>query len=115
MRADDHPNAIRVLNDNFRSTFVGGQVVMTQSVSELPLDVKARVIMTVRSFDQFTNENDPHCEHDFGIFEIDGEFYFFKVDIVLQALPIDGKIVLRPPKADDNAPRETNDRRKSRS
>jgi hypothetical protein len=73
-------NAIRLLNDNFRSTFVGGQVVMTQGVSELPLDTKARVIMAVQSFDQFTNDNDPHREHDFGNFEIDGETYFFKVD-----------------------------------
>ena len=71
---------IRVLNDNFRTTFVGGQVVMTQGVSELPLDAKARVIMAVRSFEQFTGDNDPHREHDFGSFTIDGETYFFKID-----------------------------------
>jgi hypothetical protein len=29
---------IRVLNDNFRSTFIGGQVVMSAGVAELPLD-----------------------------------------------------------------------------
>ena len=38
-------NAIRVLNDNFRSTFIGGQVVMTAGVSELPIDVKAQVLL----------------------------------------------------------------------
>jgi hypothetical protein len=71
---------IRVLNDNFRSTFVGGQVVMTQGVDALPLDTKALVILAVQSFSNFTKDNDPHGEHDFGSFEIEGEDYFFKID-----------------------------------
>jgi len=71
---------IRVLNDNFRSTFVGGQVVMTQGVNALPLDIKARVLLAVQSFSNFTKDNDPHREHDFGSFEIEGESYFFKID-----------------------------------
>ena len=79
---------IRVLNDNFRSTLVGGLVVMTQSVNELPLDTKASVIAAVRSFDLFTDDNDPHHEHDFGSFEIEGETYFFKIDYY--ALEMDG-------------------------
>ena len=74
------PHRIRVLNDNFRCTFVGGSVVMTPGVAELPLDTKARIILAVQSFDQFTNDNDPHGEHDFGSFEIGGETYFFKID-----------------------------------
>ena len=71
---------IRVLNDNFRSTFVGGQVVMTRGVADLPLDVRARLILAVQSFSNFTKDNDPYGEHDFGSFEIEGETYFFKID-----------------------------------
>jgi len=71
---------IRLLNDNFRTTFVGGKVVMTQGVDLLPLDIKARAILAVQSFDTFTARNDPHREHDFGSFEIEGETYFFKID-----------------------------------
>ncbi len=71
---------IRVLNDNFRSTFVGGQVVMTQGVNALPIDTKARVLLAVQSFSNFTKDNDPHGEHDFGNFNVEGETYFFKVD-----------------------------------
>jgi hypothetical protein len=71
---------IRVLNDNFRSTLNGGQVVMTQGVDELPIDTKARVIMAVQSFSNFTKDNDPHREHDFGRFDVERETYFFKVD-----------------------------------
>jgi hypothetical protein len=71
---------IRVLNDNFRSTFVGGQVVMTQGVDALPIDTKARVLLAVQSFSNFTKDNDPHGEHDFGNFKVERETYFFKVD-----------------------------------
>lgn len=71
---------IRVLNDNFRSTFVGGQVLTTAGVAELPLDTKARVLLAVRSFSNFTKDNDPHGEHDFGNFQIEGETYFWKID-----------------------------------
>lgn len=71
---------IRVLNDNFRSTFIGGQVLMTQAVNELPVDTKARLLLAVQRFTDFDADNDPHCEHDFGSFDIDGERYFFKVD-----------------------------------
>ena len=70
----------RLLNDNFRTTFVGGQVVMTQGVAELSADEKARVLLTVQGFTAFDAENDPHGEHDFGNFELAGETYFFKVD-----------------------------------
>jgi hypothetical protein len=79
---------IRLLNDNFRTMFGGGQIVMTQGVNELPLDTKARVILAVQSFDKFTEDNDPHREHDFGSFKIEGETYFFKIDYY--ALDMDG-------------------------
>ncbi len=71
---------IRVLNDNFRSTFVGGQVVITLGVDALPRDTMSRVLLAVQSFSDFTKDNDPHGEHDFGIFEIEGKTYFFKID-----------------------------------
>jgi hypothetical protein len=71
---------IRVLNDNFRSTLVGGRVVMTPGVAELSLGQKAQVILKVQGFADFNADNDPHGEHDFGSFEFGGETYFFKVD-----------------------------------
>jgi Protein of unknown function (DUF3768) len=72
---------IRVLNDNFRSTFIGGQIVMTAGVSELPLDVKAKVLLMVKAFNAFGEDNDPHGEHDFGNFEVAGETFFWKIDL----------------------------------
>ena len=72
--------SIRVLNDNFRSTFIGGQVFLTAGVNELPIDVKAKALLMVKTFNDFSSGNDPHGEHDFGSFEIAGEAFFWKLD-----------------------------------
>ena len=71
---------IRLLNDNFRSTFVGGRVVMSAGVAELPLDRKARVLLRVQKFSTFNVKNDPHGEHDFGSFELCSRKFFWKID-----------------------------------
>jgi hypothetical protein len=71
---------IRELNDSFRSTFVGGRVVMTVGVDALPARTKAGVLSKVRTFTDFNRENDPHGEHDFVSFEHAGETYFAKID-----------------------------------
>jgi hypothetical protein len=73
-------NKIALLNDALRQTFTGGKVVMTPAVDALPVDVKANVLQKVRAFNDFGADNDPHGEHDFGSFKIDGETFFFKID-----------------------------------
>ena len=71
---------IRRLNDAFRTSFIGGRVMMTASVDALPSDVKAMAIRQVATFDAFTEENDPHGEHDFGAFDLAGHRFFWKID-----------------------------------
>jgi hypothetical protein len=71
---------IRALNDAFRRTFIGGKVMLTQGVNALSDDDKAAVISKVRSFADFTPDNDPYGEHDFVAVEHGGEKYFAKVD-----------------------------------
>jgi len=71
---------IRVLNDNFRSTFIGGQVVMSAGVADLPMGTRAQVVLKVQSFADFNADNDPYGEHDFGSFEVAGETFFWKMD-----------------------------------
>jgi hypothetical protein len=71
---------IRALNDAFRTTMTGGRVVMTAGVDALPNDVKAMVIRKVATFSDFTPDNDPHGEHDFGNFEVAGQKFFWKID-----------------------------------
>ena len=78
--AQTKTDRIRELNDAFRATFVGGQVLITAGVNALPDEAKAAVLAKVRSFRDFDRENDPHGEHDFVSFEHDGETYFAKID-----------------------------------
>jgi hypothetical protein len=71
---------IRELNDRFRTTMTGGQVLMTAGVNALPSDLKEMVIRRVATFSDFNEENDPHGEHDFGSFTLAGCKFFFKID-----------------------------------
>jgi Protein of unknown function (DUF3768) len=73
-------NKIAFLNDAFRRTFRGGKVMMTSGVDELPDSVKAEALVQVATFSQFTTDNDPHGEHDFGSFTLVGRKFFFKID-----------------------------------
>ena len=72
---------IRTLNDTFRRSFAGGKVMMTAGIAALPDAARATVLDEVRRFDAFTADNDPHGEHDFGSFEVDGRKIFWKIDL----------------------------------
>ena len=50
------------------------------AVDALPLEVKMPVMGRVMTFSDFTPDNDPHGEHDFGSFELAGHKFFFKID-----------------------------------
>ena len=79
----DRPNnraKVGALNDAFRKTFVGGQVVMTIGVNALSKELLTEVIGKVRAFGTFTADNDPNNEHDFGSFDVGGDKFFWKID-----------------------------------
>jgi hypothetical protein len=71
---------IRVLNDAFRRSFVGGRVMMTQGIAALSKERRAAIFEAVRRFDRFTPDNDPHGEHDFGAIDHAGQRIFWKID-----------------------------------
>ena len=73
-------NKIAFLNDGLRRTFARGKVVMTQGVAALPEETLTIVFERLRHFNDFTPDNDPYGEHDFGRFDVAGVTYFFKVD-----------------------------------
>jgi len=77
---------IRELNDRFRTTMTGGRVMMTAGVDALASDVKAMVIRKVVGFSDFTPDNDPHKEHDFGSFTLTGQKFFWKIDAYDKAM-----------------------------
>ena len=76
----DKTARIRELNDAFRTTFVGGKVLLTQGVDGLSDDDKRALLAKVRTFEDFHPDNDPHSEHDFVNVEHDGIGYFAKID-----------------------------------
>src|SRR5271155_5158954 len=71
---------IRELNDAFRRTFVGGAVMITQGVEALPLDQRGSLLQKIRSFEAFSEDNDPHAGHDFGAVDEAGGRFFWKID-----------------------------------
>jgi Protein of unknown function (DUF3768) len=68
------------LNDQFRHTFVGGRVFMTSGVNALDDKTRIEALRAVRLFKDFTPDNDPHEEHDFGSIEVAGVELFWKID-----------------------------------
>ena len=80
MNRTPQAEAIRDLNDWFRCTLEGGAVLLTAGVIALGCEAQARIIEAVRTFDDFTPDNDPHGEHDFGALDVEGERIFFKLD-----------------------------------
>jgi hypothetical protein len=71
---------IRELNDNFRRTFVGGAVMITAGVEAMPDEQRRSLLAKVRAFATFTEDNDPHGEHDFGAVDESGARCFWKID-----------------------------------
>ena len=57
-----------------------GQYKITAGVQALASRRQVQLIQLVRCFNQFTSDNDPYGEHDFGKVTLDGEEYFWKID-----------------------------------
>lgn len=70
----------RTLNDEFRRHLKGGTAVITPGIAALGAEAVGRIIQTIANYDAFCKANDPHEEHDFGVFEAEGARIFFKLD-----------------------------------
>jgi len=78
---------IRELNDALRTArgaigvlLARGQLMITRGVANLGNDFVQRALQNVREFNDFTEDNDPYGEHDFGSFALDGEQVYWKID-----------------------------------
>ncbi|MEL7464861.1 MAG: DUF3768 domain-containing protein [Pseudomonadota bacterium] len=73
-------------NDTFRAAIyrgdstVAGRSVHTAGVEALGLAETFTAYQKVRDFSEFTEDNDPHGERNFGAFDIAGERLFWKID-----------------------------------
>ena len=73
-------NDIAALNDNFRKTFTGGQVLLTAGIAAMSSEDKANIISMVQNFNDFTPSNDVYGEHDFLSIDYKGNKIFAKID-----------------------------------
>ena len=79
---------IRKLNDALRNTGTGGRIVITRGIGALPPEKVRKILFAVKTYDTFTEDNDPYKEHDFGSDEINGTRVFWKIDYYDQTLSV---------------------------
>ena len=69
---------IRQLNDHARQTLIGCRVLITPGVRVL--DATVAILGVVQQYSDFSPDNDPYAEHDFGSFRFQDETIFWKFD-----------------------------------
>ena len=84
---DCRTERIRELNDALRTSprtigvrLACDELVITSGVAARGNAFIDRAMKAVREFSDFNEGNDPHGEHDFGIFELDGISLNWKID-----------------------------------
>jgi hypothetical protein len=88
-------NKIAELNDHARRTFTGCRVIFTAGIAALPQQTQHSIIATVQRYDDFTQDNDPYAEHDFGSFTCQNHHVFWKwdyFDLDLQMASLDPSV-----------------------
>ena len=91
---EDKTQRIRELNDAFRRAMLRpaeleafGRVVMTSGVAALSRPALGRIWRTVAHFEEFSPDNDPYGEHDFGALDDpDAGRVIWKIDYYDQTL-----------------------------
>ncbi len=86
--SEENTTKIRELNDRTRQQlFVPHfmrpfpcQIVHTQGIEAFSEDQRHEIYVAVAEFDDFTEDNDPYGEHDFGLFDYDGHKIYWKID-----------------------------------
>jgi len=75
----DKTDKIRELNDEFRKQLPMNGLLLTRGV--YAREDKDRIVKQVRNFSQFSEDDDPYKEHDFGSIVLnDGQKIFWKID-----------------------------------
>lgn len=79
-RPSDEQNPVARLNDAFRHDLSSGKLVATAGVIARFGENLLALLLAVQVFPDFTPDNDPHGEHDFGAIDCDGTRLFWKID-----------------------------------
>ncbi len=73
-------SAIRALNDAFRKNHRGGRLLLSSDIMEHTGGAFSALVFAIADFDNFTDNNDPYGEHDFGSLTYMGQPVFWKID-----------------------------------
>lgn len=71
---------IATLNDKFRKSFIGGEVLLSSGIAAMSSEDKANIVSMVQNFNDFTPSNDVYGEHDFLSIDYNGNKIFAKID-----------------------------------
>ena len=78
---DTASQKVRELNDRFRTTGQGnGSIMITSGIQDLGGEAAVAIVNAVRQFNDFSADNDPWGEHDFGAIEFQEQKIFWKID-----------------------------------
>jgi hypothetical protein len=80
MSVNSQTARIRELNDAFRTTIGDGKCAVSAGVSELGTSFAITAVAAARAFQDFTPDNDPEGEHDFGALMIEDQRLCWKID-----------------------------------
>ena len=59
---------------------VAGRLFVTEGIASLPREDQSAIREKVERFSEFSRDNDPYAERDFGAFEHGGDKVFWKID-----------------------------------
>ena len=76
----DCKHQIRALNDRVRRSLSADRIFLTPAVCALADQNIQALLLEVQAFEDFTPDNDPYGEHDFGRIQFSGEAWFWKID-----------------------------------
>ena len=72
---------IREMNDVFRTQGIGnGSILITAGIQALGKEFTQKAMFAVKEFTDFTEDNDPWGEHDFGSLDLSDQKVFWKID-----------------------------------
>src|SRR5690349_21315709 len=74
------------LNDELRRSLTGGVLVMTRGIIALGAKRQMEILSAIAAFKDFSPDNDPYGERDFGALTVEGTRIFFKIDYLDRGL-----------------------------
>jgi hypothetical protein len=78
--AEPKVEKISALNDRARQDFTGCRVAITAGIAALGHDAVYAIFDRIKAYDDFTPDNDPYGEHDFGSLYWGEHQVFWKFD-----------------------------------